>query len=99
MCSASKGIIKIKDFFLEFSDTISKGHYNKEFVVDFPYGNVEVIVTQEDLSPLLYSTGYVVRKLIGYIRCIVKNVNDYLVKRINLLIWILMNNTLFIFND
>ena len=32
---ASKGIIKIKDFFLEFSDTVSKGHYDKEFVADF----------------------------------------------------------------
>ena len=42
--SASKGIIKIKDFFLGFSDTVSKGHYDKEFVVDFPYEHVEVIV-------------------------------------------------------
>ena len=30
----------------------------------FPYENVEVIVNQEDLSPLLYTTGYVARKLI-----------------------------------
>ena len=29
-------------FFLEFSDTASKGHYDKEFVVDFPFENVEV---------------------------------------------------------
>ena len=33
--SASKGIIKIKDFFLEFSGTVSKSHYDKEFVVEF----------------------------------------------------------------
>ena len=65
--SASKGIIKIKDFFLEFSDTVSKGHYDKEFVVDFPYENVEVI---EDLSPLLYTTGYVARKLIHKVHCV-----------------------------
>ena len=69
MYSASKGIIKIKDFFLEFSDTVSKGHYDKEFVVDFPYENVEVIVNQEDLSPLLYTTGYVARKLIPKVHC------------------------------
>ena len=39
-----KGIIKLKEFFREFSDTVSKGHYDKEFVVDFPYENIEVIV-------------------------------------------------------
>ena len=33
-----------KGFFLEFSDTASKGHYDKGFVVDFPYQNVEVRV-------------------------------------------------------
>ena len=33
--SASKGIIKIKDFSLEFSGTVSKSHYDKEFVVEF----------------------------------------------------------------
>ena len=53
-------------------------------MVDFPYEHVEVIVNQEDLLPLLYTTGYVARKLIGYIMCIVKNVTDYLVIRINL---------------
>ena len=67
--SASKGIIKIKDFFLEFSDTLSTGHNDKEFVVDFPYENVEVIVNQEDLSPLLYTTGYIARKLIRMVHC------------------------------
>ena len=67
--SASKGIIKIKNLFLEFSDTVSKGHYDKEFVVDFPYENVEVIVNQEDLSPLLYTIGYVARKLIHKVHC------------------------------
>ena len=45
--SASKGIIKIKDFFLKFSDTVSKGHYDMEFVVDFLYENVEIIVNQD----------------------------------------------------
>ena len=35
--SASKRINKITDFFLEFSNTASKGHYDKEFVVDFSY--------------------------------------------------------------
>ena len=57
--SASKGLIKLNDFFLEFSDTASKGHYDKGFVMDFPYKNVEVRVNQEELSPILYTTGYV----------------------------------------
>ena len=38
-------------------------------MVDFPYENVEVIVNQEDLSPLLYTTGYVARKLIHKVHC------------------------------
>ena len=88
--------MKIKDFFLEFSDTVSKGQYDKEFVVDIPYENVEVIVNQEDLSPLLYTTGYVSRKLIHKVHC--EECKPLLVITINLLIWILMNNTLFIFN-
>ena len=33
-------------------------------MVDFPYEHVEVIVNQEDLLPLLYTTGSVARKLI-----------------------------------
>ena len=37
--------------------------------MDFPYENVEVIVNQEDLSPLLYTTGYVARKLIHKVHC------------------------------
>ena len=67
--SASKTIIKMKDLFLEFSDTVSKGHFDKEFVMDFLYENGEVIVNQEDLSPLLYTTGYVARKLIHKVLC------------------------------
>ena len=38
-------------------------------MVDFPYENVEVIVNQGDLSPLLYTTGYVARKLIRKVHC------------------------------
>ena len=38
-------------------------------LVDFPYENVEVRVNHEDLSPLLYTTGYVARKLIHTIHC------------------------------
>ena len=38
-------------------------------MVDFPYENVEVIVNQEDLSSLLYTTGYVARKLIHKVHC------------------------------
>ena len=30
--------------------------------MDFPYEIVDVIVNQKDLSPLLYTTGYVARK-------------------------------------
>ena len=40
-----------------------------EVLVDFPYDKVEVIVNQEDLSPLLYTTGYVARKLIHKVHC------------------------------
>ena len=32
--------------------------------MDFPYENIEVKVNHKDLSPLLYTTGYVARKLI-----------------------------------
>ena len=56
-------------FLLELSDTASKGHYDKEFVVDFLYENVEVRVNHEDLSPLLYTTGHVARKLIHKVHC------------------------------
>ena len=39
-------------------------------MVDFPYKNVEVRVNQEDLSPLMYTTGYVARKLSVYFQCL-----------------------------
>ena len=38
-------------------------------MVDFPYEHVEVIVNQEDLSPILYTTGYVARTLIHKVHC------------------------------
>ena len=37
--------------------------------MDFPYENVEVRVNHENLSPLLYTTGYVARKLIHKVHC------------------------------
>ena len=62
-------ITSIKVFFLEFSDTASKSNYDKEFVMDFPYENIDVRVNHEDLSPILYTTGYVPRKLIHKVQC------------------------------
>ena len=38
-------------------------------MVDFPYENLEVRVNHEDLSPLLYTTGYVARKLTNKVHC------------------------------
>ena len=67
--SASKGIIKIRDFFLELNDTASKGQYDKEFVTDFPYENVEVRVNDEGSLALLYTTVYVACKLIHKVHC------------------------------
>ena len=37
--------------------------------MDVSYENVEVIVNQGDFSPLLYTTGYVARKLIHKVHC------------------------------
>ena len=50
----SHGIIRIKDFFLEFSEP-SSGKYDEEF----PYDNVSTKAKIEDLASLLYTVGYV----------------------------------------
>ena len=57
----SHGIIRIKDFFMEFSEP-SSGKCDEEFVKEFAYDNVSTKAKNEDLASLLYTAGYVARK-------------------------------------
>ena len=50
----SHGIIRIKDFFMEFSEP-SSGKCDEEFVKEFPYENVSTKAINEDLASLLYT--------------------------------------------
>ena len=66
--TSSKGVIKIKDFFMEFSD-ISIGGGNVEFINSFPFNKVSSKVRTDDLAALLYTAGYVARKARSYNDC------------------------------
>ena len=64
----SHGIIRIKDFFMEFSEP-SSGKCDEEFVKEFPYDNVSTKAKNEDLASLLYTAGYVARKASSQTDC------------------------------
>ena len=49
--------------------TVNLGGISLIQMVDFPYENVEVRVNHEDLSPLLYTTGYVARNILHKVHC------------------------------
>ena len=57
----SHGIIRIKDFFMEFSGP-SSGKYYEECVKKLSYDNVSPKAKNDDLASLLYTAGYVARK-------------------------------------
>ena len=64
----SKGEINIKQFFSEFSEP-SQEKCDTEFVTCFPYINVLRKVSNDVLSSLLYTSGYVARKVLFKIQC------------------------------
>ena len=60
LCTNSHVIIRIKDLFMEFSES-SCGKCDEEFVKEFPYDNVLTKAKNDDLALLLYTAGYVAR--------------------------------------
>ena len=64
----SKGEINIKQFFSEFSEP-SQEKCDTEFVTCFPYINVLRKVSNDVLSSLVYTSGYVARKVLFKIQC------------------------------
>ena len=61
--SSSKGTIPIKDFLMEFGEP-SNSDCDNNFIASFPHNTVTVKVDEENLPPLLYTTGYVAKKMI-----------------------------------
>ena len=59
----SKDVIKIKVFMCEFSDPC-KAKCDNKFVDSFPYNTVANKVSNDVLSSLLYTSGYVARKFL-----------------------------------
>ena len=64
----SKGVVKIKDFLGEFSDPC-KAKCDTKFVDSFPYNKVANKVSNDVLSSLLYTSGYVARKAMNNTAC------------------------------
>ena len=65
--TSSKGVINIKDFLVEFSDTSMR--QGDAELVSFPFNNLFTKVKEENLAALLYSAGYVARKARSYNDC------------------------------
>ena len=64
----SRGIIKIRNFFIEFSDPcVDK--CDRNFVDTFLFNDVSRKVKHEDLPSLLYTAGYVARKAVTKTEC------------------------------
>ena len=59
--SSSKGTIPIKDFLMEFGEP-SNSDCDNNFIASVPYNTVTVKIDEENLPPLLYTTGYVAKR-------------------------------------
>ena len=66
--SRSKGVVKIKDFLGEFSDPC-KEKCDSQFLATFPYAKITTKVSDDVLSSLLYTSGYVARKAMNHTDC------------------------------
>ena len=66
--SRSKGVVKIMDFLGEFSDPC-KEKCDSQFLATFPYAKITTKVSDDVLSSLLYTSGYVARKAMNHTDC------------------------------
>ena len=80
----SHGIIRIKDFFMEFSEP-SSGKCDEEFVKEFPYDNVSTKAKNEDLASLHCIPQDMLHERPA-VKLIVTNVKNYLGTKVTL--WI-----------
>ena len=79
----SQGIIRIKDFAMEFSEP-SNGKYDEDFVKEFPCDNVTTKAKHEDQASLLYTQDMLQER--SGVKLIVPNVKNYLGTKVTL--WI-----------
>ena len=66
--SRAQGVVKVKDFLEEFSDPC-KEKCDSQFLVTFPYAKITTKVSDDALSSLLYTSGYVARKAMSHTDC------------------------------